>query len=145
MEPTEFKRAVLIVLVVVAGCTKYDGPTSPGPNANAPSIVQLAPASAPLPAHPTNGSKFIPVPAEFRWSAIATATSYQVQISRSAEFGEIDVDLPSIPKVTVSVGTLQSFKFYFWRVRAINAQGFGPWSPPSSFKTSPDAGNGPSL
>ncbi|MFH1086711.1 MAG: DNRLRE domain-containing protein, partial [Chloroflexota bacterium] len=64
--------------------------------------------------------------ATFTWSAVATATSYVVQVAEpfavpgSFETTETSQSWPDYPFVCSGD--------YFWRVRAVNACGAGPWS-----------------
>jgi hypothetical protein len=69
----------------------------------------------------------------FDWSSVSDAESYRIQIDNNPDFGsrEIDTTTPGpsyIPSNGLPDGT------YYWRVRAINSCGGGPWSTARMFE-----------
>jgi hypothetical protein len=60
-------------------------------------------------------------PVHFAWNAVATAKSYEFQISTTAAFNHVVMD-KKIPSESVEITGLDPGD-YFWRVRAIDADG----------------------
>lgn len=79
------------------------------------------------------------------WNTVSGATSYQVQISSNSSFSNIVFDKSTTSNSIVvrlrdlsssfNGGGLNTNTNYWWRVRARNASGDGPWSLSRSFKT----------
>ncbi len=89
---------------------------------------------------PEAGGTYIPISPQFEWSAVETATSYELQITIGDDFSTplqsvSDILTPSI----VLSAALANQTEYSWRVRPVNAAGKGPWAT-SSFITAPPAG-----
>jgi len=97
-------------------------------------VVNLPPAT-PLPITPENGlvnSDTLNV--KFQWGPVLNANDFQVQISRSESFIELDIDqVTSVTEITVPL--LQSNTTYFWRVRARNVGGESAWTNTRSLTT----------
>src|SRR4051794_29534920 len=89
--------------------------------------TQLSPAD-----NPANDIKDVVL----KWSAVTYATSYEVQLSPNGDFTNNSVDLPNNGK---TVGTTYELPLsvphdeYFWRVRALDANGATSWSAAHSF------------
>lgn len=97
------------------------------PTAQAPAAVALA--------IPTNDATGVTLPVQLTWTAIDGAGDYQVQIGTTmaltgSTVQEFTVTEPSLGDVDAACGTR-----LYWRVRARNEAGFGPWSPTWSFTT----------
>ncbi len=71
-----------------------------------------------------------------QWQALSDVCSYQVQVSPNSGFVNIVVDRETAETITTMSG-LSDYTQYYWRVRAINAFGAGPWSDIRSFSTDP--------
>ncbi|MBD3385177.1 T9SS type A sorting domain-containing protein, partial [candidate division KSB1 bacterium] len=71
-----------------------------------------------------------------QWQASGDVCSYQVQVSLNPGFVDIVVDRGTEETQTIVKG-LSDYTQYFWRVRAVNAFGPGPWSVIRSFATDP--------
>jgi hypothetical protein len=70
------------------------------------------------------------------WGAATRATTYEVQVSTSNTFATITFGRTGLNARNVSVTPqLGSRVAYFWRVRAANASGPGPWSAVRGFTT----------
>ncbi|MDP4221209.1 MAG: T9SS type A sorting domain-containing protein [Bacteroidota bacterium] len=69
------------------------------------------------------------------WQAVASATSYEVQVSMSQDFSGIILDSIGIKATSLVVSGLQNSKAYYWRVAASNDAGSGPWSSSWNFMT----------
>ncbi len=84
---------------------------------------------------PTDGSSTTDITPEFRWTAVAGAAKYEIQIADS------EANLAGSQSVDVNDGTsytpttaLTNLLTYHWRVRAVDGEGqFGAWSGPFSF------------
>lgn len=68
---------------------------------------------------------------EFRWTASAGASSYELQFSQSVAFTNAESITTPLTRYR-PVSTLQQDE-YHWRVRAISALGTSAWSPVSTF------------
>ncbi|MCU0371684.1 MAG: YCF48-related protein [Ignavibacteria bacterium] len=85
---------------------------------------------------PSNNAINLPVNTTFRWSNVTGASNYTFQISTLSSFAVItdsvtvDTNFYNIP-----VGKLTFALTYFWRVKASNNVGSGPWSSVYMFST----------
>lgn len=91
------------------------------------STAPLAPV-APVQVSPPNGSSVVTDPLTFWWNLQAFAQTYQVQISPSPSFFVTLVDSAGIMAESLLVAGLPSGTNLFWRMRATNKTGTGPWS-----------------
>jgi hypothetical protein len=83
---------------------------------------------------PLNGTD-IPSPVVFRWRKVTDALSYRVQISLDSMFlSSLRTDSTLID-TSMSVEDLSPGVVYFWRARASNISGPGPWSSRWRFTT----------
>jgi len=94
---------------------------------------------SPLLISPTNDAQNQPLsPIFFTWNSVPTATSYDIQFARDSLFGTIIFQESNIA-VTNYTFQNSSLLFlntqYFWRVRARNIAGIGPFSNPYKFTT----------
>lgn len=69
----------------------------------------------------------------FNWNAVNSALSYEMEYSLDSTFSSSTV-LTTNDTFTVASG-LASFTTYYWRVRAVNANGYSSWSIIYSFQT----------
>lgn len=68
------------------------------------------------------------------WAAVTGATSYRIQIASDALFEDIvQAATVTAPTSIYTATTLTEDATFYWRVRAINANGNGPWSAVRSF------------
>ncbi len=71
-----------------------------------------------------------------RWRLTSGATSYAVQLSADSTFtGGLIVNDSTLTDTLRPVSGLGTSTSYFWRVRALNVAGSGPWSPVWKFTT----------
>ncbi|MSP13623.1 MAG: hypothetical protein EXR62_11795 [Chloroflexi bacterium] len=95
-------------------------------------IVQIAPATAPVPVAPGDGAITCNVNPTFQWNALAGATLYRLQVDDNADFSSPAIDTSTgDTQYTVPTGApLSNNTTYYWRVMAQNNCGSGPFSTP---------------
>lgn len=105
-------------------------------------VLFSAPASLPAPtlAGPATGDTLTAADTALVWSAVPTATSYQVEIASDSAFASIVVDSTVSADTTLIVQTMIDSKLslktkYFWRVKAMNSASVSPFSGIWSFIT----------
>ncbi|MDH7515172.1 MAG: YCF48-related protein [Bacteroidota bacterium] len=84
--------------------------------------------AAPILVSPANGATGVSPSGTLRWNAVAGALSYHVQIAAADDFTTLVRDTSGVLTASLAYAGLQGGNTYFWRVRAVNAQGAGPWS-----------------
>ncbi|GEM_PF-465325 len=84
---------------------------------------------------PPDGSGNTSLPMMFTWQSSATATFYQLDVSTSPGFSTFVVVDSTLTGTSTSVGGLALNTVHYWRVRARNGAGWGPYSPTRSFTT----------
>jgi len=95
---------------------------------------QSVPAATSL-SSPADGATGVSTNAALVWSAAQGATSYHLQVSRSADFGSLAIDATGFSTTTFTVTGLGTGTDYFWRVRGVNPAGAGAWSASRKFRT----------
>jgi len=93
-------------------------PSSP---ASLPSVPKLL--------YPPDKTENLETTVEFKWNSVDGARFYHIQASLERDFFSREADMIVATDTTQSVSALVFEYIYFWRVRAQNATGFGPWSP----------------
>jgi carboxypeptidase T len=95
-----------------------------------------SPPPAPLLAGPPNGATGQPVSLSLSWHPATTASAYQLQVASDTAFSMIVVNDSALADTLRQVlGSLLNNQKYFWRVRAINSGGLGPYSEIWQFRT----------
>ena len=79
------------------------------------------------------------------WEAAATAEGYRVQVSLSGDFTDPLVDEAPGNVTEYALESLAWETTYFWRVRASNEAGDGPWSDSWSFTTEEEPEDPPAI
>jgi hypothetical protein len=103
--------------------------TIPAPVLTAPSLIS-----------PANGQLNVPIPkVDLFWTAVKSATSYDVQTSTDESFSQI-LAQGNNPANSGFFSGINPKTKYYWRVRAKAAQINGPWSAISWFQTAPPIG-----
>jgi hypothetical protein len=93
-------------------------------------INNPAPSIAPAQSQPPNASGTCDSTPFFNWAEVAGATSYDIEVDNNSNFSSPEIDAsPSESEHTPSVPL--SPNIYYWRVRASNSCGDGPWSSPA--------------
>ena len=93
--------------------------------------------SAPVLLTPTDGSIDVQRTPEYTWTGVEGATAYHAEISTDDAF----TGLANAFQVNNEIGegdTLEAGRRFWWRVRAENVLGLGPWSSVFSFTTGQD-------
>ena len=88
-------------------------------------------------ATPVNGENGIILGADFSWNPIEDADTYDLEISTSPLFGD-SVIISAFGLMDTLLTPAEFFEpnhLFFWRIRAINTCGPGPWLDPFAFQT----------
>lgn len=72
---------------------------------------------------------------QFRWESVESAETYAMQLADDSAFTAPLLDVKNIPFTSYAASNLQQATWYYWRVRASNSAGNGPWSAPRRFLT----------
>ncbi|MBN2133726.1 MAG: hypothetical protein JW741_29765, partial [Sedimentisphaerales bacterium] len=98
----------------------------------------LAQPSAPTLYEPANGAVVCSdTPTLFDWSNVTSATGYEIQFD-----SETPIDTGATSSFELITGAIG---LHYWRARAYNGSGNGPWSSSRSFTVSDGPGSSPSL
>lgn len=86
---------------------------------------------------PANASTGLTLTLNLRWNAVGGATKYNVQVSTNASFTDLILNDANVASTAYysSGAVLSHYKTYYWRVRAMNANGAGLWSDIWTFST----------
>ncbi len=104
------------------------------------STVTLPPP-APNLSSPVNKATNISIPPILSWNAVGGALKYWFQVSESSDFSTLMMAQDSnnaFTNYTTGGGSYNTL--YYWRVKAKNEAGWGPWSNVWSFTTEPLTG-----
>jgi len=100
--------------------------------------IVLPPPTAPTLISPPNNATGIGLTPTMIWSTVATATSYQLQVSNDPNFATTVLDsVNNTDTLTIPAGRLVNGTTYYWRARGINVGGNGPLSSIFVFTVSP--------
>ncbi len=117
--------------------------TLPATFSTVPSAIpgrRMRAMAAPTPLMPVAGAPVDSVSVPMSWTPVDGATAYHLQVTRSPDFSDIDLDLPLGPSSALTLVKLlpQTDVRYVWRVRAQMASGWTPWSTKGTFRASTD-------
>jgi hypothetical protein len=84
---------------------------------------------------PSNDSTGVPGTYRLLWNDVAGATTYQAQIASGSDFASPLRDWSGLGTTSHEFTGLDAGSVYYWRVRASNAAGDGPWSEAWRFTT----------
>jgi hypothetical protein len=109
--------------------------TGTGPWSTARSLTTLvaAPAQVTLES-PAASATGLSVQAQLKWNSALRAATYELQVTPSSNFSTILQSLESMDTLE-TINGLSNYTTYYWRVRATNVGGAGPWSTSRSFRT----------
>lgn len=100
--------------------------------------IVSAPVAPPILLYPPNGSSGITVTPTLYWSSVFQATDYRLQLSPDSLFNSSIIDTGITgTQFTIANGILNGSQKYYWRARAHNIGGYGPWSSAWNFTTGP--------
>ncbi len=95
------------------------------------------PENAPIQLAPLDGSVDVVPPVKFIWDPVVNTTKYHLQITtNSTTFTDDDLVLDEViaaPATEFSFGATEPNTTYYWRLRAENNSGAGPWGETWSF------------
>lgn len=96
-----------------------------------------APTGIVILTYPDNKAESLPTTFTFTWESVERSLYYQLLIANKESFEEssIEFDYEKVFDLNKKIFGLEYNKEYFWKVRAINEDGNGPWSVVRSFKT----------
>lgn len=99
-------------------------------------LPQQKPA-VPMLLSPANNAIDQPLTPTLDWSDVSGADKYRLQVSKNADFSDLVIDFENLTSSQnpTSVGTLNNYTTYYWRVFASNTGGNSDWSDTWSFKT----------
>jgi hypothetical protein len=96
---------------------------------------QMEVPQLPLLTFPSHEAVEVPVATTLNWSSSLLASAYKVQVSTSADFTSLVMDVLTSENL-INSQELSSNTTYFWRVSASNQSGESGWSKVSNFRTS---------
>lgn len=95
---------------------------------------------------PQNGAVDVELQPQFLWQQAAGADTYEFVLSVNSDFSVITESGSGLLNTTYQVSEFLGEQIeYYWRVRATNADGSGPWSDVFNFITQPGAAQSPAL
>jgi hypothetical protein len=84
---------------------------------------------------PADGAADVPTTLTLAWQTTANTESYRVQVAEQDDFAAPVIDEAGLTDTSLAVEALEHGATYYWRVRATNAGGDGPWSAVRRFTT----------
>ena len=97
-------------------------------------LASASPAATTLTA-PANNATGAGLNPTFSWTAVASATSYEIQVATDSGFTNVVASGSVSTNSYIPATTLNPTTVYYWRVRALNACGNGGYSPAFQFTT----------
>jgi hypothetical protein len=90
---------------------------------------------APLLKTPAVDERGVSLAPQFTWESVESATTYSIQLAEDSAFTALLLDVQKIPFTRYAASNLQQATWYYWRARASNSAGDGPWSAVRRFQT----------
>jgi hypothetical protein len=91
--------------------------------------------ATPYLASPSNGSNGQPLSLSLHWNSVANATTYNLQVSSSADFSSTFYGKSAVSQLAQIVTGLSNSSLYYWRVQSANPSWTSSWSGSWSFTT----------
>jgi subtilisin family serine protease len=85
--------------------------------------VSAVTLTAPVLVSPSDGATGISTNAKLIWNTVAGASTYQLQMSLVADFSTLAVSRTNLTGTTITITKLRAKTRYYWRMRAVNANG----------------------
>lgn len=111
---------------VSAGNSEGTGPWSE------PRLLLLGLPGATQTLSPAKGESYQPERPALAWKRLDAAGTYDIEVASDSAFSGILYSYTGLEDHTKEIGAL-GFGTYYWRARAVNAAGAGPWTPASGF------------
>ncbi len=158
IERTATSNGTATTVIIYLWLTQTDLAASatsvPGPNGNTLTALYSvtegeggggtsAPTAAPANLSPEDGATGQDSALSLGWEAVDSATGYDVQVADNDAFTKtftLLVDEQNLTGLSYEVTGLDQGATYFWRVRARNSAGTGPWSETHQFMTATGVG-----
>jgi len=93
------------------------------------------PSVAPSIISPSDGDANVPIEPTLAWGPVAGAKTYTVELSDKPSLNPVIFSSSGLTGTSTGVAGLKGETTYYWRVRADNDAGEGPWSSTVNFKT----------
>lgn len=117
--------------------SNYAGTSPYSPVWNFRTIIS-PPVAAPTLISPPNGASNLTLTPTLDWNDVFGSNGYTLLVSEDSLFNTTVLDTTITPSTfTVPSGVLQGSHVYYWKARAFNIGGFGPWSVTWRFTTQP--------
>lgn len=100
---------------------------------------------APVLAYPADGARDVSPYATLKWKQTQRAEAYHVQIATDLGFTALFREDSAVADTLLKMNRLADSTSYYWRVRARNAAGFGPFSKTRLLTSLPPLGAGPVI
>ena len=84
---------------------------------------------------PVDGAEGLSGLVDLTWDIQPLARAYHLQIAQDPDFADLVLDADALSATTFQAGPLTYATTHYWRVRASNEAGAGPWSDPRTFTT----------
>ncbi|MFC2131231.1 aryl-sulfate sulfotransferase [Bacteroidota bacterium] len=91
--------------------------------------------SKPILSYPENDAFGVSVNGNLKWRALVAADSYKLQVSKSEDFQQTDIDQIINHDTLFAYSALENSTNYFWRIIGMNDKDTSDWSDVSSFST----------
>lgn len=99
--------------------------------------VVSPPAAAPTLASPADNTQSVAPSTSFSWNGVSGAVNYHFQIGTDNTFATSFFQDSTLTATSVTPSSLTFDTQFYWRVRAKNTGGSGPWSTIRSLRTAP--------
>ena len=97
-------------------------------------VIQI-PTDLPVLVKPEDKKDGTPIDISFEWDQVARAEVYEFQLSTEENMSKLELNDTLVISNSRYLSGLKNLTTYYWRVRAKNFSGTGPWSETRSFTT----------